>query len=180
MVSVLRKITEMMHNYSIDDQTRIEKAIILASSKFALLHDLIKPTLLHAIRVGSWLYFHGYDIDIVIAGFLHDIIEDTDVTEQHIREDFGEQVANIVIANTKKTDIAEKKARNDELIKRCLETSEEAAIVKAADIIDNYRYYSSLKDLNGIEYCKNNILSFRKYFNNGYKDKIFTKLFEVA
>ena len=133
-----------MHHYSIDDQAKIERSIILASSKFAMLHDLIKPTLLHAIRVGSWLYFHGYETNIVIAGFLHDIIEDTDVTEQDIHEEFGEEVASLVIANTKKTNIAEKKSRNDELIKRCIETSEKASIVKAADIIDNYKYYSSL------------------------------------
>lgn len=167
-----------MHNYSKDDQKRIEKAIILASSKFAMLHDLIKPTLLHSIRVGSWLYFHGYETNIVIAGFLHDIIEDTNVTEQSIRDDFGIEVASIVIANTKNTNITEKKARNDELIKRCLESSEKASIVKAADILDNYKYYSSLNDQVGIEYCKNNALSFGKYFNTAYYDKIFTKLFE--
>lgn len=39
-----------MRNYSIDEQTKIEKAIILASSKFAMCHRLIKPTLLHAIK----------------------------------------------------------------------------------------------------------------------------------
>ncbi len=167
-----------MHNYSIDDQVRIEKAIILVSSKFAMLHNLIKPTLLHAIRVGSWLYFYDYETNIVIAGFLHDIIEDTDVTEQNICEDFGVEVANMVIANTKDTTITEKKIRNDELIKRCLETSEKASIVKAADILDNYKYYSSLNDQVGIEYCRNNALSFGKYLKKAYKDKIFTKLFE--
>ena len=81
-------LENVMHNYSIIEQTKIEKAIILASSKFAICHDLIKPTLLHAIRVGSWLYFHGYETNIVIAGFLHDIIEDTDVTEQEYRRRF--------------------------------------------------------------------------------------------
>lgn len=167
-----------MYNYSIEDQTRIEKAIILVSSKFTMFHNLIRPTLLHSIRVGSWLYFHGYETNIVIAGFLHDIIEDTDVTEQNIREDFGVEVAGLVMANSKNTNITEKKARNDELIKRCLETSEQASIVKAADIIDNYKYYSSLNHQVGVEYCKNNALSFRKYFNTAYDDKIFTKLFE--
>jgi hypothetical protein len=34
-------LENVMHNYSIDDQIRIEKAIILASSKFAMCHDLI-------------------------------------------------------------------------------------------------------------------------------------------
>ena len=85
-----------------------------------MLHDLIKP-IFHSIRVGSWLYFHGYETNIVIAGFLHDIIEDTNLTEQSSSDDFGIEVASIVIANTKNTNITEKKARNDELIKKCLE-----------------------------------------------------------
>ena len=168
----------MMHHYTIDDQERIEKAVILASSKFALLHDLVKPTLLHSIRVGCWLYFHGYDTSIVIAGFLHDIVEDTDVTEQNVRDDFGVEVANLVMANTKNTNITDKETRNEELIKRCLGTSEKASIVKAADILDNYQYYTSLNHQVGIDYCKSNALSFRKYFNPAYHDKIFTKLFQ--
>ena len=114
-------LENVMHKYSIEDQTRIEKAIILVSSKFAMCHNLIKPTLLHAIRVGSWLYFHGYETNIVIAGFLHDIIEDTDVIVQDIFEVFGLEVANIVKANTKNTKIQGKKIRNEELVKRCLE-----------------------------------------------------------
>ncbi len=167
-----------MQKYTIVDQTKMEKAIIFISAKFALRNDMIKPTLLHAIRVGSWLYFHGYDTDIVIAGFLHDIIEDTDVTAQEIDEAFGEEISIMVVANTKNTNITEKKLRNDELIKRCLLNSEKASIVKAADIIDNYRYYTNLNDRNGIDYCKNNAASFKNYFNRSYRDTIFDTLFE--
>jgi (p)ppGpp synthase/HD superfamily hydrolase len=91
-----------MYSYSIDDQTNTEKAIILISSKFAMCLNLIKPTLLHAVKMDSWLYFQSYEKNTVIAGFLHDIIEDTDVTEQDIFEVFGLEIANIVKANTKK------------------------------------------------------------------------------
>jgi len=167
-----------MQTYSIADQIKIEKAIIFASAKFALCNNLAKPTLLHAVRVGSWLYFHRYDPNIVIAGFLHDIIEDTNTTEQEIGEVFGKKVSTLVTANTKNANITEKKLRNDELIKRCLAKSEKAAIVKAADILDNYMYYINLNDKNGIDYCKNNAASFKRYFNNSYKDKIFSKFFE--
>jgi len=167
-----------MQTYSISDQIKIEEAIIFTSSKFALCSDLIKPTLLHSIRVGSYLYFNEYDTDIVIAGFLHDVIEDTDTTEQEIAELFGKKVLTIVAANTKNANIVEKKLRNEELIKRCLVTSEKSAIVKAADILDNYIYYINLNDKNGVDYCRNNAISFKRYFNNSYKDRIFSKLFE--
>lgn len=35
-----------------------------------------KPSLFHSIRVGTHLFEQGYEKNIVIAGFLHDIIED--------------------------------------------------------------------------------------------------------
>lgn len=176
-VSDSNVMNNRMHNYSIHDQIRIEKAIILASSKFAMCHDLIKPTLLHAVRVGSWLYSQGYETNIVIAGFLHDIIEDSNVTENEIFEVFGLEITNIVKANTKNSKIQEEKIQNEELIKRCLKSSQQASIVKAADILDNYKYYLNLNDQTGIEYCINNTLYFKKFFNKTYKDRIFIQLF---
>ena len=160
-----------MHTYSIEDQLQIEKAIVFASSKFARCHNLIKPTLLHSIRVGSWLFLQGSDVHIVIAGLLHDIIEDTDATEQEIFDAFGEEVGDIVKANTKDIKIQDSEERNQELIQRCLDVSEGAAIVKAADIYDNYTYYTQLDDQAGIAYCKSNALYFRTFFKNNYFPK---------
>jgi GTP pyrophosphokinase len=158
----------------------IEKAIILASESFAKQDHLIKPALFHSIRVGCWLYARRYETSIVTTGFLHDLVEDTDVTEEMIYKEFGPEVACLVMANTKNDRITDNTIKNDELIKRCLETSEKAAIVKAADIIDNFTYYSELNDQDGIEYCRRNVLSFKKYFKNTYHDSIFTMLFEMV
>jgi hypothetical protein len=52
-------------------------------------------------------------------------------------------VLNIVKANTKNKNI-DKSLVNLELIERCSSVSEDALIVKSADIIDNYIYYSSI------------------------------------
>jgi hypothetical protein len=35
---------------------------------------------------------------------------------------------------------------NSELIFRCANTSQDALIIKAADVIDNFEYYSNLSD----------------------------------
>lgn len=40
-------------------------------------------------------------MDIVLAGFLHDLIEDTEVTYEDLVRDRGTSVAELVLANTK-------------------------------------------------------------------------------
>lgn len=55
-----------------------------------------KPVLFHSFKVAYKLYQYGYGEEIVIAGALHDLIEDTSVTKEDIKNDFEESIANIV------------------------------------------------------------------------------------
>ncbi len=55
-----------------------------------------KPVLLHAIRVGMLLLEMGYEKDLVIAGILHNIIDDTDVTIDKISSDFNSVIGDMV------------------------------------------------------------------------------------
>lgn len=41
---------------------------------------------LHSVAVGELLRKHGFDEDIVYAGYLHDIIEDGGYTLQQLRD----------------------------------------------------------------------------------------------
>ena len=58
------------------------------------------PYLSHLLGVSSLIMEHGGHEDLAIAGLLHDAIEDAGgvATEDLIREQFGESVANIVRA----------------------------------------------------------------------------------
>lgn len=163
----------------VGNQKIIEKAIVFACNNFATLKDQDKPVLFHGIRVGSRLYFDSYPTQIVIAGYLHDIVEDTKVTTVQLEKHFGKTVKELVLANTKKSEITNRAKRHDELIHRCVSHNESAAIVKAADILDNFDYYSKLGDERGIAFCKNNAKLFKKYFVVTYKDPIFDELFSI-
>src|SRR5690625_166714 len=54
------------------------------------------PFIFHPLAVGCILNDAGADEDAIIAGILHDTVEDTDVTLNDIKETFGENIANLV------------------------------------------------------------------------------------
>lgn len=55
-----------------------------------------KPVIFHSVQVGVHLYNHDYESDIVIAGILHDVVEDSETTVAEIEERFGSRVAQLV------------------------------------------------------------------------------------
>ncbi|WP_018259412.1 HD domain-containing protein [Halomicrobium katesii] len=101
-----------------------------------------KPVILHSTRVGMELYDRGYEQDIVVAGFLHDPVEDTAVTEAEIRSRFGDEVANVVAATTFDEDIDDYLDRHLDIYERCFALGRPAVAVKAADVLDNSDYYA--------------------------------------
>lgn len=156
-------------------ELEIEKAIRLVSKYFDWTIDMIKPTLLHSIKVWVYLYSKWYSQDVCIGWFLHDTLEDTDITEKEILNLFGKSVLDIVEANTKNKDI-DKSLVNSELIERCSNISEDALIVKSADIIDNYIYYSSINSEKWVNRCIELSDLVIKNKKIEYKDPIFNTI----
>lgn len=63
------------------------------------------PYFQHVVAVAMALDRLGYSEDLVIAGLLHDIVEDTPATPDEVRERFGPTVAELVaFASEVKTD----------------------------------------------------------------------------
>lgn len=60
-----------------------------------------EPYIIHPIEVVKILIYLRVDKDTLMAGFLHDIIEDTDTTPEEIKEKFGEDVLSLVQGVTK-------------------------------------------------------------------------------
>ena len=81
---------------------KLEEAIIYAT----LLHQgkLRKisgnPYILHPLEVAQILSTITNDTDIITAGVLHDVVEDTDGTLPEIRRRFGDRVAELVDSET--------------------------------------------------------------------------------
>ena len=64
-----------------------------------------EPYIEHPIAVADILIDFGLDADTVAAALLHDVIEDTGVTEEDIRTKFGSGIADMVVGVTKLTRI---------------------------------------------------------------------------
>jgi guanosine-3',5'-bis(diphosphate) 3'-pyrophosphohydrolase len=154
----------------------MEKAVVYASSMLSDSQKYPKPVLLHSIRVGTYLYERNYPLHVVIAGYLHDIIEDTQTSEAELAALFGSHVASLVTANSRNISITDSDTRREELIRRCLQHSQDAAIIKAADIIDNFMYYRMMNDQDGLKKCIANIQDFRKYRSHNFTNQIFDNL----
>lgn len=56
-----------------------------------------KPTAFHAIDVANLLEKYGFDDNVIAAGYLHDVIEDTDYTKEDILEKFGADICSLVL-----------------------------------------------------------------------------------
>lgn len=54
------------------------------------------PYVVHPIRVAEILYRHGCEPDVVVAGLLHDVLEDTGAEVEELRNQFSPRVARLV------------------------------------------------------------------------------------
>ncbi|WP_276882282.1 RelA/SpoT family protein [Campylobacter cuniculorum] len=66
-----------------------------------------EPYAVHPILVASLVGFLSDSRPTILAALLHDVIEDTDCTEEELREEFGSEVLRLVLGLTKIIEIRE-------------------------------------------------------------------------
>lgn len=94
----------------------------------------------HLEAVANTTWHYSADPIMTAAAWLHDVVEDTPITDLHIRKLFGSQVADIVDGLTdRKYPSLNRAARMDLHRQRLAQASREVQTVKCADLIDNTR-----------------------------------------
>lgn len=94
----------------------------------------------HPLAVGLILSQAGADEDVIVAGILHDTVEDSidgkKVTPGILREEFGEKVTELVMSVTENKELSweERKQGTIENIKGF---SNDSLLLKSADVISN-------------------------------------------
>ena len=56
-----------------------------------------KPMVIHPINAGEILKEYGFDDNVIAAGYLHDVVEDTKYTIEDIEKLFGSDIASLVM-----------------------------------------------------------------------------------
>ncbi len=97
------------------------------------------PFIDHPVEVARLLREAGCSADVVAAGLLHDVVEDTDVTLDDIRERFGGRVAALVEAVTDDPRILSYPRRKRGLREQVRAAGGDAALLFAADKISKAR-----------------------------------------
>lgn len=97
-----------------------------------------EPYVNHVLEVAHLVAEAGLDTATVTAALLHDTVEDTETTREELVEEFGEDVAALVIEVT--DDKSLPKAERKRLqVERAPHKSPRAQAIKAADKISNLR-----------------------------------------
>ena len=109
------------------------------------------PYIIHPVAVAKILTDLKLDSATITTGLLHDTIEDTNVTYESVKKEFGEEVANLVDGVTKISALenrASDDSKAENFRKLILATSKDIRVllVKLADRLHNMRTIQFVKD----------------------------------
>lgn len=141
-----QKLEELLKAHNPDvDLTMLEKAFALASEKHKdQKRKSGEPFIIHPVAVATMLAEMDMDMPSVIAGMLHDVVEDTSVTIEEIREIFGDEIAYLVDGVTKLKRIptsTKEELQNENLRKMFLSMASDirVIVIKLVDRLHNMR-----------------------------------------
>jgi (p)ppGpp synthase/HD superfamily hydrolase len=97
------------------------------------------PFVTHPVEVACLLHEAGYSDEVVAAGVLHDVLEDTDVEQAELEKRFGDRVAGLVAAVSDDPSIEDDAERKTALRRQVAAAGEEAGVIFAADKVSKVR-----------------------------------------
>lgn len=147
---------------STDNSLLIEKAMALAlrAHEGQMRKDAPTPYIVHPVHVAILLARHGFSDDVIAAGLVHDVVEDTSVSANELRETLGDVVADLVAPVTHDDSLPwlEKKKAYIEAVRGA---SDDVKAISVADKIANaeslltayaregssvWRYFNAVKE----------------------------------
>jgi (p)ppGpp synthase/HD superfamily hydrolase len=98
-----------------------------------------RPYIEHPIAVATDVSEAGFEPEMVAAALLHDIVEDSDVTVEQLREQFGDGIAALVEVMTDEAEVDPYERRKALHRERVVASGPEAAAIFTADKLNNVR-----------------------------------------
>lgn len=139
-------LLQRMRQYASEDSLKtVEKAYEFAKKAHeGQFRESGAPYIEHPLEVAYILADLELDVDTIIAGLLHDVVEDTAIREETIKAEFGQQVALLVDGVTKLEKLPtlskeEQQAENIRKMFLAMAKDLRVVLIKLADRLNNMR-----------------------------------------
>ena len=134
-----------LKRHSREDADLIEKAYRFALDAHGSQKRLSgEPFIIHPLNVAKTLADMGFDAQVIIAGLLHDTVEDTGISLGVLREKFGPETAELVngvtkISRIRSENIKQRQAENIRKMLLSMVNDIRIILIKLADKLHNMR-----------------------------------------
>ncbi|MBP6102730.1 MAG: bifunctional (p)ppGpp synthetase/guanosine-3',5'-bis(diphosphate) 3'-pyrophosphohydrolase [Leptotrichiaceae bacterium] len=156
-----RLVNRIKENKLDVDINKIQQAYILANeSHIGQKRKSGEDYILHLIEVAEILADMKMDTDTIVAGILHDVVEDTLITLSDIEYTFGSDVTKLVDGVTKLRNLPRTDSKKIENIRKMIVAMSEdirVVIIKLADRLHNMRTLTYMKPEKQIEKSKESL-----------------------
>ncbi len=123
--------------------------------------DKEKPKIIHPINVANILQEYNFDNNVIAAGYLHDVIEDTKYTKEDLSKSFGEDIVSLVLGATEEDKSLSWEERKQETITKVKTLDLRHKAVVCADKISNLEDLRIIFEING----KKDFSAFKRGFD---------------
>lgn len=157
MENFLEELLQINPNYDID---RIERAYQKAEEIHeGQMRKSGEDYVTHPVAVARILADLGMDENTIIAGLLHDAVEDTPYSQEDLKRDFGDEIAILVDGVTKLGSLVyeskeERQAENLRKMFLAMSKDIRVLIIKLADRLHNLRTINYMNESQIKEKCK--------------------------
>jgi len=142
----LKSFLEEIHSYNPNANLQIiEKAYKISKDAHkGQKRESGKPYFTHPLQVCKILMSLGADSATICSALLHDVVEDTKMTQEDIKKEFGNEISNIVegLTNMEKFRFGSREEYSNENIRKVLLASSKdirVILIKLADRLHNMR-----------------------------------------
>lgn len=142
MIPTVQEIISLLPEPTEEDRILIEKAYRFAEHAHqGQQRKSGEPYFIHVSNTAKNLAFLGMGSTVISAGLLHDVLEDTDTTEEELTKEFGEEIVTLVKGVTKLGNVKYKGVeKNVENLRKFLVSITEdlrVLVIKLADRLHN-------------------------------------------